>query len=128
MSLHIEINEKGSGLHEVVLDGRLDTDTYAELEARLKQLFEKKLAAVRFNMAQLNYISSMGIRVILKAFKTLRARKVLFLMADLQPQIKKVFDIAQALPPETVFASVKEADEYFDAMQRKVLEQDRGEG
>jgi hypothetical protein len=47
----------------------------------------------------------------------------MFLMVNLQPQIKKVFDIAQALPGEAVFSSVEEADEYFDAMQKKALEE-----
>jgi anti-anti-sigma factor len=127
MSLVITVSEKKPGLFELALDGRLDTDTYGQLEAKLNELLPTKPKAVRFNMARLNYISSMGIRVFLKAFKALRGQKAMFLMADLQPQIKKVFDIAEALPPESVFASVEEADAYFDAMQRKVLEQDSGD-
>jgi hypothetical protein len=47
----------------------------------------------------------------------------MFLMANLQPQIKKVIEIAQALPSESIFASIEEADAYFDAMQKKVLDQ-----
>jgi hypothetical protein len=50
----------------------------------------------------------------------------MFLAADLQPQIEKVFEIAAALPSETLFSSVAEADEYFDRMQKKVLEEQRG--
>jgi anti-sigma B factor antagonist len=36
----------------------------------------------------------------------------------LQPQIKKVFDILNALPTLQVFASIQEMDEYLDAMQK----------
>jgi anti-anti-sigma factor len=127
MALTIHIAEKKPGLHEVALGGRLDTDTSGQLDQKITEILTKKVQAVRFDMAQLNYISSMGIRVLFKAFKALRAKKAMFLMANLQPQIKKVLEIAQALPPETVFASVKEADDYFDAMQRKVLDADPDE-
>jgi anti-sigma B factor antagonist len=124
MPLSIQLNEKKPGFIEVVLDGRLDTDTSAELEKKLSGPLAGTVQAVRFDMSQLDYVSSMGIRVLFKTFKALRAKKAMFLMVNLQPQIKKVLDIAQALPPETVFSSVAEADEYFDAMQRKALGQE----
>ena len=124
MSLQIDLTEKKPGLVEVALDGRLDTETSDQLEARLNDLLKTAPRAVRFNMKSLDYISSMGIRVIFKTFKTLRQKKALLLLSNLQPQIKRVFEIAAALPPESIFATVEEADDYFDAMQRKVLEQD----
>ena len=124
MSLDIQVTEKQPGLFEVALDGRLDTDTSPQLENRLEGMLGGAVRAVRFDMANLNYISSMGIRVVFKTFKTLRAKKAMFMMLNLQPQIDKVFKIAQALPAETIFSSVEEADAYFDAMQKKALEGD----
>ena len=41
---------------------------------------------------------------------------------NLQPQIRKVFDIIQALPSLNVFESVEELDQYLAEMQRKVRE------
>jgi anti-sigma B factor antagonist len=123
MPLSIQIIEQKPGLHEVVLNGRLDTETAPQLERRFVEICAKKVSAVRLDMGLLSYISSMGIRVLFKTFKALRDKKAMFLMVNLQPQIKKVLEIAQAMPPETVFASIKEADEYYDAMQRKVLDQ-----
>ena len=128
MSLDIEIQEKQTGLYEVALDGRLDTETAPSLEKRLEEVLGKEVRAVRFDMTRLEYVSSMGIRVLFKTFRALRAKKAMFLMANLQPQIKKVIEIAQALPPETVFSSIQEADAYFDAMQRKALGGNEGEG
>ena len=75
MSLQIDINEKKPGLVEVALNGRLDTETSTQLEARLDELLKGELRAVRFNMESLNYVSSMGIRILFKTFKTLRQRK-----------------------------------------------------
>ena len=37
---------------------------------------------------------------------------------NLQPQVKKIFEIINALPSMDVFASVAELDAYLDAMQR----------
>ena len=66
----------------------------------------------------------MGLRVVMKLTKELRGRNAIFQTVNLQPQIKKVFDIANALPTETVFASVAEADAYLDMMQKRVLKGD----
>lgn len=123
MSLTISIKDKESGVVEVALGGRLDTDTSADLESRLEKVLDRKLRALVFNMAELNYVSSMGVRVVFKALKHMRGQGGNLLMINLQKQIKKVFDIAQALPPESIFASVEEADAYLDEMQRKALEE-----
>ena len=123
MPLTIGTNEQKPGLIEVALGGRLDTETSPQLEKKLNELLAQPVRAVRFELSHLDYISSMGIRVLFKAFKTLRGKKAMFLVVNPQPQIKKVLEIAQALPPEAVFESVQEADAYFDAMQKKALGQ-----
>jgi anti-anti-sigma factor len=124
MSLKITVSQKAAGYHQLVLDGRLDTETHAQLDAALKKLPVTGARGVRLDMTNLTYISSMGLRVVMKLMKDLRAQKAIFQTVNLQPQIKKVFDIAAALPTESVFASVAEADAYLDLMQKKVL---RGE-
>ncbi len=124
MSLNIVVTENKPGLVEVALDGRLDTETAPQLEQCLAPIMAKGVRALRFDLERLKYVSSMGIRVLFNTFKALRAKKAMFLMAHLQPQIKKVLEIAQALPAETMFASIAEADAYYDAMQRKALGQE----
>ncbi len=123
-NLKIVVAQKASGFHELALNGRLDTDTYPELEAALKKLPVEGARGVRLDLAGLAYISSMGLRVVIKLVKDLRAQKAVFQMVNVQPQIKKVFEIAAALPAEAVFKNVQEADAYLDAMQKKVLRKD----
>lgn len=124
MNLKIVVTQKASGYHELALNGRLDTDTYGELEDALKKLPVEGARGVRLDLAGLTYISSMGLRVILKLVKDLRAQKAVLQIVNVQPQIRKVFDIAAALPAETVFKNMQEADAYLDAMQKKVLRKD----
>ena len=44
-------------------------------------------------------------------------------MTALRPQIKKVFDIMNALPSMNVFASEEEADSYLAEMQKRKQEE-----
>ena len=39
---------------------------------------------------------------------------------NLQPQIKKVFEIINAIPSMKIFTSMEELDEYLDIMQKKI--------
>ena len=74
------------------------------------------------DMAGLKYISSMGLRSILHTRKAIENAKGSVLMLNLQPQIAKVFEIANALPNVPVFTSTAEADRYLDAIQRKTID------
>jgi len=123
MSLKIDVVQVLPGYYEFALDGRLDTETYPALEKSAQELLDKQARGIRLNMAKLNYISSMGLRVILKITKELKQRKGVFQLVNMQPQIQKVMEIAAALPKEAVFSSIQEADAYFDAMQKKALGQ-----
>jgi len=125
MSLKIEILERGGDLYQVNLDGRLETATYPYCESHLLPVLDKKPKVLMFDMEKLSYISSMGLRVIFKARKRVESTGGSLVMVNLQPQIAKIFDIANALPKESIFASVEEADQYFDIMQRKELDRQK---
>ena len=121
MSLNIRIESRPGNFHLIVLDGKLDSSTYTQLETKINAI-GPTAKVMMFDMSKLSYISSMGLRVLLMARKTMDAQRGQFVMLNLQPQIAKVFEIANALPGVTIFSSVAEADSYFDAMQRKELE------
>ncbi|MCX6356979.1 MAG: anti-sigma factor antagonist, partial [Candidatus Aureabacteria bacterium] len=61
-----------------------------------------------------------GIRVIVKAQKAVKARSGKLMVVNLQPRVKKVFDIINALPGQQIFASVEELDKYLDAIQKSL--------
>jgi anti-anti-sigma factor len=119
MSLKISSREKRPTCFEVTLEGRLDTNTSPQLEAWLKRFFEYPVRWLQFNMAGVEYVSSAGIRVVLVAMKKTKAAGGAFMMTELQTPVKKVFDIARVLPRENVFASIAEADAYFDEIQKR---------
>ena len=124
MSLSIEIAPAANGNQRVALAGRLDTHTYANLDEQLGPVLDSPIHSLVLDLAGLDYISSAGVRSIFKARKALHARGGKVVVVNPQPQIQKVFDMVKAVPLEEIFSSVKEADDYLDAMQRKIL---RGE-
>jgi len=71
-----------------------------------------------FDLEFLDYINSMGVRVLLKTKKELQKNNGKIMFAHLQPQIRKVFDILNALPSLQVFTSIQELDQYPDTMQK----------
>lgn len=124
MPLKIQSREKSIGSFAVALDGRLDSDSYRQLEGLLEQLFRTSVRELRFDLARLDYISSMGLRVLLKTAKSVQGTTTSMVMTGMQPQIRKVFEIANVLPSFSIFESVEEADHYFDQMQRQVLDRE----
>ena len=75
-----------------------------------------------FDLGQLEYVSSAGLRVFGIARKRLQARGGQVAFLNMQPQIEEVFEIVKALPGMSVFASVADLDRYLAARQRKHLE------
>ena len=127
MSLEIELYPPVNGNQYVVLSGRLDSATCEQLDDALDPL----LLAARpgmvlvMELARLEYISSAGIRCILKARKAL-APTGKVLAVNPQAQIRKVLDMVQALPLGDIFNSTAEADAYIDALQQEILQGNGG--
>lgn len=68
MALNITKTPSGSSL-TITLDGRLDTTTAPQLEAEIANL--AGVTELAFDLENLAYISSAGLRVLLKAQKTM---------------------------------------------------------
>lgn len=98
MPLNVDVVEKAATMAMFTLKGSLDTSTYMILEKRVNEALEHEAMLMVFDMKGVDYISSAGIRVILKAKKALKKRKGHVLLIYLQPQVKKAFDFINALP------------------------------
>ncbi len=92
----------------VHLKGSLDTTTSLKLADQIETLIAPLPKTLVINMTDLDYISSAGLRVILKTRKALLPESDL-LLANLQPRVKAVFAIINALPSEVFFESMQSA-------------------
>ena len=126
MPLEIQIQKNvgaaDTGAVTVKLSGSLDTATAPDLERQLAPVLAGPVKDIVFDLAQLKFISSAGLRVFAATRKQLKERAGQASFVNLQPQIKEVFDIIKALPGVAVFQDVAELDRYLAARQRSHLE------
>ncbi len=121
MTFTVNVDEKKPGVLIVSLAGSLDTNTYTQLDQEMVLLLQREPTLVVIDMEFLNYISSIGISSILKAKKELKKQGAELSLMNLQPQIRKVFDIINALPSQPIFSSTEELDRYLLQMQRETI-------
>ncbi|MDD4171556.1 MAG: STAS domain-containing protein [Syntrophomonas sp.] len=103
------LENKKSNVTVIELDGRLDSSTSSLLE-------EKLLAGLGFgehnyiiDFAQVDYISSAGLRVLLMAAKKSKAAGGKVVLSALVDNVKEVFDIAGFTSIFMLFVSQEEA-------------------
>ena len=107
----------------LALEGRLDTHTAPELEQALdRMLMSAGIRRLVFDLGELEYLSSAGVRCFVRARKILEPVGGKIAIVNPQPAVQKVLDIVKAIPAGGVFKSVAELDAYLDEMQRKVRE------
>lgn len=87
--MEIKTNTEGSTL-TISVSGRVDTVTAPELEAGLKFGDATKVV---IDLADVPYMSSAGLRLMLTAHKTMMAKGGTLHIAGVQPSVKEVFDI-----------------------------------
>ena len=118
MPLKVTVTPKRPGVMAISPIGAIDASTYTILEDKVEEALGEAPDVIIFDMEFADYISSTGIRVLLKTKKALQETDGKMVFMNLQPQIKKVFEILQAIPTLKVFASIEELDNYLDVMQK----------
>ncbi len=96
--------------------GRLDHQTASHLEQALVPLWAQSAnapPAVVLDFAGVEYISSVGLRVLMIAAKEMRAKKARIGVAALQPVVAEIFAISRFDRVLEVFPSVRGAIEQF---------------
>ena len=88
----IESERVGKSTMVITLEGRLDTATAPQLERKLKQWGDDIIEIV-LDFAALSYISSMGLRVLLQAQKTMNAQGRKFIVKNMNESVREVFEM-----------------------------------
>lgn len=125
MSLDIKVIKKKDYVYTVELNGSIDGETYEELDSVLKEIIDDKTKAIVLDMGGVNYVSSIGVRVVVSTQKALKEKNATFAMVNLQPQIKKVFDVLKILPIIGIFDDMPEADKYIDQIIKEEVEKQK---
>jgi anti-anti-sigma factor len=97
MSLKVNSGETRPGIFTVSPIGSLDGNTYQILESTVDAVLKEMPDVIIFDLEFLDYINSMGVRVLLKTKKEIEKNNGKIMFAHLQPQIRKVFDILSSM-------------------------------
>lgn len=97
MTIEKKINAESATL---IVSGRLDTQTAPELEKELDSVLSG-IKELTFDFKELEYVSSAGLRVILKAQKAMNAQGSMKL-TGVNDSIMEVFDITGFLDILTI--------------------------
>jgi anti-anti-sigma factor len=91
----MDIGESRSGgIVTLAPQGRLDGASSGEFETRLLGHIDAGDIRLVIDMARLDYVSSVGLRVFMLAAKRLKPLGGRLVVAALQPSIQQVFDMA----------------------------------
>lgn len=93
----------------VVLPGQINSANAVTVESEILRLVESGEKNLMLDFAELDYISSAGLRVVLVVAKRLGAEGGRLVLCGMQPHVKEVFDISGFLSLLTVEPTRAEA-------------------
>ena len=88
------IEENQGGINIYKLNGHLDSNTSLGFENKIIQAIDGGSKSMIIDFKNLDYISSAGLRVILKATKALKREDGKIMLCDMQDYVKEVFEIS----------------------------------
>ena len=100
------VEKKQDDIQVFRIKGRLDSRTSPEFEEKIAESFKNGANKMLFDFSDLEYISSAGLRVILKAAKDMKRVNGAVVLCSMQDYVKEVFEIAgfdTFLPIEPTF-------------------------
>ena len=92
--MNIQTKEAEKGVHIVRISGRIDSMTSLQLEDEFDKLTSAGHMKLVVNLAEVNFMSSAGLRVFLATLKNVKAQNGDLKICGMVPGIQKIFKIA----------------------------------
>ena len=122
MPLKITSTQINAQTVSLTLIGQLDSQTAPVLDRQVQKSLRDGVGIIVLDLASLKMITSAGVGVVMKAQTSLAKRAGELMMLNMQPQIKKVFEIIRLLPTLQVFDDTQEMDNYLIKIQQRIQE------
>lgn len=91
LNITMNMNEEQDRLF-MKIEGRLDTKTAPDLEEKVNQAMEK-VSSIVMDFTELEYVSSAGLRVLLRTHKAMKAKKGGMIIRGANEEVQEVFTI-----------------------------------
>lgn len=96
-------------LNIVTIVGRLDSETSSNLEEWAEEFIDSQKSNIIMDFAQLDYISSAGLRVILNMSKAMKKYSLKFSICNTQDHVREVFEISGFDSFIPLYSSIEES-------------------
>ena len=97
--------EQAGDVTVVAIDGRVDTNTANSLEAKLTGLFNSGKNRVILDCRNLAYITSAGLRVLLRIGKLADKNDGKFALCNMSTEVRRVLDLGELSDLFAIFSS-----------------------
>lgn len=88
------LNEKSGEAVIFKLNGRLDSNTSPEFGQKIEQAIKEGSKYIIIEFKNIEYLSSAGLREILKTAKTLKGMSGMLVLCSMSKEIREVFQVA----------------------------------
>jgi len=89
--MNIEQERTGKSTVTLTPHGRLDTVNAPQLETKIKE--QEDITELTLDFKEVEYISSMGLRVLLQAKKTMKANGVRLTIINMRESVREIFEM-----------------------------------
>lgn len=104
----------------LTLQGQLDTQSAAGLDDYIDKEISPDMLILTLDLNKVDFVSSMGLRSLFRAKKTMAARNGKICFANPSPQVAKVFELVKSQDLVSTFRDEKEFDAYLAYEQKQV--------
>ena len=91
------------------VEGALDTNSSGQLESLLVEHLDRGARRIILELTEMDYVSSVGLRVFLSSLKRLKASEGRLLLSGLNDEVREIFDMAGFSPLFEIVSSLDEA-------------------
>jgi anti-anti-sigma factor len=102
----------GYGAEDILIvrvAGALDTNTSGQLESTLTQHLDRGALRIILELTEMDYVSSVGLRVFLASLKRLRASEGRLVLSGLNEEVREIFEMAGFSSLFEISSSLNEA-------------------
>ena len=107
-----------TGKLTIQFEGRIDGESSDQFYESVTKDNSDSFTALLLDFEGIDYISSAGLRAILRIIRWTKDNQTAFALSHLNPAVAKVFEIAAIIPNQQIFATNEEADDYFRSLGR----------
>jgi anti-sigma B factor antagonist len=111
--MNLSTEEKNGIVIIHVQESRVDAHNSGELKGRITGLLADGRSKLLVDLADVRFIDSSGLGALIAGFKNAASREGALKLADLQPQVRSMFELTRLHRVFEIFSSVADAIEHF---------------